>query len=530
MKAKIFFLALNLCLLNMIGQVVFSENFNSPFIPSAHGWIEQNNSVPLGSGTWFQGSANVFPAFNGQPNDFFACNYTSQGNSPGGISNFLITPTLNLVNGATVRFFTRTDVSAGFFPDRLQVLMSQGSGTGAISSGTSAVGTFTTLLNDINPNLTTSGYPVVWTGFTGTVSGVTGTVVGRFAFRYFVDNGGITGSNSNYIGIDSVSYVMPCLQSVFYISPTSTAICSGGSALLTIVTSLTNAPTSYSWNNGQTASSIVVSPTVTTVYSVNAQNAFGCVGGQSISIKVNPNPVVIVSVSNMTACANENIVLTASGANNYVWSGAATAITSTFIYSSASQGIHSFSVSGTSTAGCTSSASASVLINLNPVINAVATKTAICANNSVTFTASGADIYVWSGAGTSTTNPFIYTGGNIGGISQFTLHGTSTLTGCSGEAFLNLVVYGQGVCVGIEEIILNGNNLSVYPNPFVSEIHITGLKGKAEIYNALGQVLISVAVHSSETINTLVLPKGVYLMKAYDLNDELVKINKLIKN
>src|SRR5205085_6656010 len=74
--------------------------------------------------------------------------------------------------------------------------------------GTTAtdVGDFTTLLLDINPTYTLTGYPNVWTQFTVTVSGVPSLTTGRLAFRYFVENGGPTGANSDYIGIDTFQF------------------------------------------------------------------------------------------------------------------------------------------------------------------------------------------------------------------------------------------------------------------------------------------------------------------------------------
>ena len=69
--------------------------------------------------------------------------------------------------------------------------------------GSTAVGDFTTLLLDINPLYTTTDYPTSWTPFKVVLSGITGTPKGRIAFRYFVENGGPTGANSDYIGIDT---------------------------------------------------------------------------------------------------------------------------------------------------------------------------------------------------------------------------------------------------------------------------------------------------------------------------------------
>src|SRR5205085_6264828 len=74
--------------------------------------------------------------------------------------------------------------------------------------GTTAtdVGDFTTLLLDINHTYAINGYPTVWTEHNLTVSGLASPVTGRLAFRYFVENGGPEGSNSDYIGVDTVSY------------------------------------------------------------------------------------------------------------------------------------------------------------------------------------------------------------------------------------------------------------------------------------------------------------------------------------
>src|SRR5438477_2103425 len=92
------------------------------------------------------------------------------------------------------------------FPDRLQVRMRPNGANSNVGTTATDVGDFTTLLLDINPTYTTSGYPNVWTLFTVTVSGVPSPMLGRLAFRYFVENGGPTGANSQYIGIDSFSY------------------------------------------------------------------------------------------------------------------------------------------------------------------------------------------------------------------------------------------------------------------------------------------------------------------------------------
>ena len=120
------------------------------------------------------------------------------------ISNWLLTPTVTLQNGATLSFWTRT--TTGTFPDRLQVRMSTNGASTNDGTLATDVGDFTTLLLDINPTYTSTGYPTQWTQFCVTLSGLASPTTGRLAFRYFVENGGPSGDNSDYIGIDTVTY------------------------------------------------------------------------------------------------------------------------------------------------------------------------------------------------------------------------------------------------------------------------------------------------------------------------------------
>src|SRR5207244_234478 len=106
-------------------QVLFSEDFTYPF--AGTGWYVQNNTPSPGN-NWIQSSTmgTVFPAYNGNPPDYIAANFasTSDQNNPQTLSNWLITPTLNLQNGAVVKFFTRIHTNPTQYPDNLEVYMS----------------------------------------------------------------------------------------------------------------------------------------------------------------------------------------------------------------------------------------------------------------------------------------------------------------------------------------------------------------------------------------------------------------------
>ena len=103
-----------------------------------------------------------------------------------------------------VSFYTRTSTGS-IFPDRLQVrvcTVMPCSSFGAAGEGT---GDFTTLVTDINSTEAVGGYPDDWTQFTFTnADGLPTSGTGRVAFRYYVHDGGPSGNNSNFIGIDRV--------------------------------------------------------------------------------------------------------------------------------------------------------------------------------------------------------------------------------------------------------------------------------------------------------------------------------------
>jgi hypothetical protein len=102
------------------------------------------------------------------------------------------------------------------------------------------------------------------------------------------------------------------------VSVNSATICSGQSATLAA-----SGGTTYLWNTGATTSSINVSPTVTTNYTVTGKNGL-CQDSKTTSVVVNPNPVPSANVNNATApaCANGSATISVSNGTSpytYVW-------------------------------------------------------------------------------------------------------------------------------------------------------------------------------------------------------------------
>ena len=183
------------------------EDFDDVASLAGDGWIMVNNSDLLGSTSWFQGDGAVFTARNGNANAYIAADRDNAGDGGGtdAISNWLITPEVELAEGKALSFASRT-VASSTAPDRLQVRMSTNGSSTDVGSSATSVGDFTTLLLDINPDLSIGGYRETWARFNAVVSDVGTPTMGRLAIRYFVSDAGGGGVNSNYIGIDSVAY------------------------------------------------------------------------------------------------------------------------------------------------------------------------------------------------------------------------------------------------------------------------------------------------------------------------------------
>ncbi|QDK79369.1 hypothetical protein EXU85_12465 [Spirosoma sp. KCTC 42546] len=93
-------------------------------------------------------------------------------------------------------------------------------------------------------------------------------------------------------------------------------ICAGQSTQLTA-----SGGSNYQWSDGQSGASIVVSPLVSTAYSVTVINESGCQAVAKATVSVNARPkVVITTKPALIIAAGSSATLTASGASSYGWS------------------------------------------------------------------------------------------------------------------------------------------------------------------------------------------------------------------
>jgi hypothetical protein len=206
-------------------DVSFTEEFDTLGAAYLRGWRLVNRSEPVGPSQWQQGSG-LFAAYTSlNSNQGYAyTDYNSTSADKGVISNWLVSPVLTMKNGDKISFYTRCllyDDGLGDSTDytnRLQVRMNTINQNLPNEDGT-ATGDYNSLLLDINPDYypfllskwktgdanTLKAYPHQWTKYEVTLTDIPKPVKGRFAFRYYLDDGGPQGRGSG-VAIDHLVY------------------------------------------------------------------------------------------------------------------------------------------------------------------------------------------------------------------------------------------------------------------------------------------------------------------------------------
>lgn len=178
-----------------------------------------------------------------------------------------------------------------------------------------------------------------------------------------------------------------------------TSVCDNAQETLTA-----SGAVSYTWSTSDNTASIVVSPTVATVYTVTGFAANGCSSSTQHSISVLPSPTVQVSGSTASVCPNETVAVTASGNGDlFIWSDGFLGMN----HNVSALSTEVFTVTNTFTANsCYSQATYTLYVKLGPVLS-IAGNTIVCEATTVSLTATGADSYTWSDGVTTNTNTFL---------------------------------------------------------------------------------------------------------------------------
>jgi hypothetical protein len=133
----------------------------------------------------------------------------------------------------------------------------------------------------------------------------------------------------------------------------TTSICSGSSATLSA-----NGASSYTWSNASNSPSTIVSPTASSVYTVNGSSGF-CFGTGTINITVNPSPTINSNASSTIICVGESATITASGGNTYLWNTSSNANSTNVTPASTTN----YTVTGYTSLGCSNNAVVTISVS-----------------------------------------------------------------------------------------------------------------------------------------------------------------------
>ncbi len=399
--------------------------------------------------------------------------------------------------GATTTPYVYCPVNAAMF---FHAVVSGSPGCGSATSNTISVGITPVPTLTINPaaptlcvgqsvTLTVSGSSgYTWSGPNSySANGASITISPTVTGTYTVSTSGLCPATQ------TVTITVNPLPVIVF-SPPSPSICSGSSITIDAGSSANN----YNWlpNSGLTylsssQDSVSAAPLTTTTYNVTATSPAGCIASSNITVTVNNIPALVLSATTLTICPNMTDTVTISGANNYAWNPLTGA---TLLQANGSQVEFSptasttYTVIGTTTAGCIDSAIVNVILANNIIVDA-GLPDSICPGTSSNLTATGGNNYTWSA-----NNSSVIVNGNTA---------TPTVTPSVTTIFTVNVSNNLG-CTGVDSVTVLVRNLPL-PNAGVdtnlcvgASINLNGSGGN--IYSWAGSSITSGASTSSPTV------------------------------
>lgn len=251
----------------------------------------------------------------------------------------------------------------------------------------------------------------------------------------------------------------------------------------------------YTYSGG----SALVSPTISSSYSVTGTHSLGCIATNTAVCFVTVHPDPTVTVGSGTICVGESFTIATSGAATYTCSAGSFVVqplTTT-----------AYTVSGTSAQGClgATAATGTVVVNALPLVGASSNRTLMCAGESATLTATGALVYVWSN---SANNASVIV--NPAATTLFTVTGTDA-NGCTASFVL---LQGVSDCAGIDKVQTTTPAFLIFPNPGTGKFQIRGSENaeisRVEVYDVTGRVVLKKSGSRSNTLFIDLTQTGVY--------------------
>ena len=324
-------------------------------------------------------------------------------------------------------------------------------------TGTSSLGCTSSAVKCVtvgtSPILSVSGNTAICAG-----SGATLTASGASTYTWMTSQGTFTGSTvvltpsastcfsliGSNSGCTGVTGGCISVQNTNLSVSGPTAICGGASATL-----VASGAQNYTWQpGGLTGSVIVVSPSITTCYTIQGSSSSGCSSYGFKCVSVQATSATSVTASNYSICSGDYTTLYASGASNYTWLPGG----SNALYLVVSPSVSTcYTLTGSGCSGL-SSAVKCITVNPSPIVS-ISGNTAVCSGGTATLTASGASSYIWyTGSGTLTGSSIVITPTTN---NCYTALGQNS-SGCQDSAYLCVYIQGGNLGISGNSVICSG--------------------------------------------------------------------------
>lgn len=381
--------------------------------------------------------------------------------------------------------------------------------------------TNSTTVTEPSQLLASSGYaPILCNGGTTTITvgatGGTSPYSGDGSFTVSAGTYSYTITDNN--GCTSTTSATVTEPAVINVSVVSVDVSCFGDSTGSIDLSVTGgtAPFTFNWNSGAfTTEDLTNIPAGS--YSGILTDANGCQDSGTIVIS-QPLAALAISVtsSNPTTCSGTNgmIDATISGgtpAYTYVWSNGP----STEDNNSVPAGSYTLTV--TDTAGCTQTASVTLVDPAAPTVTVAFSVDTVCTLDAP-VTLSGGSPAGGTYSGTAVSGGIFTPASAAVGANTITYTYTDGVTGCSASSTDMIYV---DPCTGIAENNISAVSFNVYPNPNNGTFTVLNSSmnaGDISVFDAQGRVIQTVRLNGGAQSQITIDVAGIYMIRMIDAN------------
>jgi uncharacterized delta-60 repeat protein len=311
-------------------------------------------------------------------------------------------------------------------------------------------------------------------------------------------------NTSGCVDVDTMVLTVLPLPAPSITASGPTSFCIGDSVTLTAA-----AASSYLWSSSATDTLQSITVYTTGTYSVTISNGTGCASNASIGVTVFSLPTIDAGL-NDSICLSDNANLMATGGASYVWSPSGSLSDPNIANPVAGPtSTTTYTVVGTSAAGCQSTDSVTVYIVANPGVPSISR------GSDTLYCSPSASAYQWylngSAIAGATNSFYVFTANGNYYVEVFNSFGCSTVS--------TITTISD---VGVEELGAL-SLMEVYPNPTEDMITLELNAAKASdlkltIMNVSGQVVYAEEMTQlygpyQKSISLKKLAKGVYQLQ-----------------